>query len=256
MSDQDSKAGPGLQFDRAEPISPQAAPACATCRRSIELQYFEAAGHVLCPACAAQHTRDPGWGGALRAGLYGAGAALAGTIAWFLIMKLTKSEFGLLAIGVGLLVGIAVRKGARGAGGWKYQALAMGLTYLSITTSYVPLIVGQMQEQQHVGKDAAGKPGVVNAGNGEATAQPPQAPAGAASGEKPAGVGSILFALVLLLGIAVASPFLAGASNFMGIVIIGIALYEAWKINKRIVVSGPFEISPAVAVAPAVAEIV
>jgi hypothetical protein len=44
-------------------------------------------------------------------------------------------------------------------------------------------------------------------------------------------------------------PFLAGAQNIMGIVIIGIGLYEAWKINKRRIVSvtGPHAIGTQVA---------
>ena len=44
-----------------------------------------------------------------------------------------------------------------------------------------------------------------------------------------------------MFGIAFASPFLSGASNIIGILIIGIALYEAWKLNKRVPVTGPFQ---------------
>jgi hypothetical protein len=31
----------------------------------------------------------------------------------------------------------------------------------------------------------------------------------------------------------------------MGLIIIAIALYEAWKINKRIPIAGPFRLGPA-----------
>jgi len=44
--------------------------------------------------------------------------------------------------------------------------------------------------------------------------------------------------------LALAAPFLAGASNIMGIIIIGIGLYEAWKFNKRVIVNGPFKLVP------------
>ncbi len=41
------------------------------------------------------------------------------------IAALTGYEFGLIAVLVGLAVGIAVRKGSSGRGGWRYQVLAM-----------------------------------------------------------------------------------------------------------------------------------
>ena len=52
---------------------------------------------------------------------------------------MTDSEWGLVGIALGLFVGFAVRKGSGGRGGWRYQALAMALTYLSITASHVPI---------------------------------------------------------------------------------------------------------------------
>jgi hypothetical protein len=49
-----------------------------------------------------------------------------------------------------------------------------------------------------------------------------------------------------LLAFACAAPFLAGAQNLFGLVIIGIGMYEAWKLNKRVplVISGPHAIAP------------
>ena len=37
-------------------------------------------------------------------------------------------------------------------------------------------------------------------------------------------------------------------ANIIGLIIIAIGLYEAWKINKGVPVSGPFRFDPAVAV--------
>ena len=54
-----------------------------------------------------------------------------------------------------------------------------------------------------------------------------------------------MLALGLVLGLAFAAPFLGGTSNIMGILIIGIGLYEAWKINRRVPLSGPFRFGPA-----------
>ena len=107
----------------------------------------------------------------LRALLFGGGAALLGTIAWYAI-KITDSEFGLLGIVVGLFVGVAVRKGARGLGGWKYQALAMVLTYLSITTSYVPILIkaaadAAAQDKKEAATEALGSAAAPKAGPDE-----------------------------------------------------------------------------------------
>ena len=57
--------------------------------------------------------------------------------------------------------------------------------------------------------------------------------------------------VVLIAGVALIAPFLAGAQNFMGILIIGFALYQAWKMNKRptLAVTGPFRVSAPEAVA-------
>src|SRR4029078_3001781 len=99
-----------------------------------------------------------------RALALGGAAALLGTIVWFAIIKLTNREFGLLAIGIGLLVGFAVRKGSRALGGWKYQVLAMVLTYASITASYVPLVLkgvadaGQKDNEPQTAKQSDDQP--------------------------------------------------------------------------------------------------
>ena len=71
----------------------------------------------------------------------GIGVGLAGTIVYWAILAATGYEFGLIAIVVGFAVGKAVHWGSRGRGGWAYQTLAIGLTYLAIVSAYVPMIV-------------------------------------------------------------------------------------------------------------------
>ncbi len=61
------------------------------------------------------------------------------------MLKLTGYEFGLIAILVGYAVGIAVRRGSSGRGGWPYQLLAVGLTYASIVGSYLPLVFAEVR---------------------------------------------------------------------------------------------------------------
>jgi hypothetical protein len=229
-----------LQFDKAE-VAFSGLRVCASCSRRFDREYFEAGGKFICPACAGSVADDRA-GHLLRAALFGAGAALVGTLVWFLVIKLSGSEFGLIAIAVGLFVGFAVRYGARGRGGARYQALAMALTYFSITASYVPLVIEGMAANADTSEDAASKR-AEPAGRGEAPSVPATAPAGPAGTQRAAAGGVVL--LLLIFGFALASPFLGGFSNIMGIIIIGIALYEAWKLNKRVLVSGPYQISAA-----------
>jgi hypothetical protein len=52
--------------------------------------------------------------------------------------------------------------------------------------------------------------------------------------------------------IACIAPFAAGAQNIVGLIIIGIGVYQAWKLNKRqpLVITGPHALaSPASAIA-------
>ena len=251
--EQPSAGDEPLQFDKAE-VAFSGLRVCASCQGRFDREYFEAGGKFICPACAGI-LADDRTAYLLRAALFGAGAALVGTLVWFLVIKLSGSEFGLIAIAVGLFVGFAVRYGARGRGGARYQALAMALTYFSITASYVPLVIEGMGGSDGAGdgahgpsKDAAtGSAAPALTGERAPLAVPtepaaaPLAPAGAHR----ASAGSVAVALLLVFGIALASPFLAGFSNIMGILIIGIALYEAWKLNKRIVVTGPYQMSAA-----------
>jgi len=207
-----STGGSDIQFDRADLLTPDASPRiCAGCRAVIHATYYTSGGRLICTNCAdrilATKPPEPGTKGLLRAGLYGAGAALLGTIVYFAVLALSGYEIGLIAVGVGWLVGKAVRKGGNGCGGWKLQALAVGLTYCSIVGSYVPLAMRTIVARQSQSVTAAAD-----------------------------GLGTLL-----LFGYALAAPFLAGYRNILGLFIIGLGLYEAWRLNRRpqLVLSGP-----------------
>ena len=115
---------------------------------------------------------------------------------------------------------------------------------VSITGAYVPLVLKVLAEASAESSTTI-KPSL--AAKDDATAEAPAPAAGAdkkAPEEKP-GAGSVLLAVGLIFGLAFAAPFMSGASNIMGIIIIGIGLYEAWKLNRRIPLSGPFRFGPA-----------
>ncbi|HEX6274345.1 MAG TPA: hypothetical protein VFZ53_14990 [Polyangiaceae bacterium] len=232
-------AGSELQFDKVEHASPGASRTCPICQKIVSDEYYEVNGNVICPSCA--HDLAGGKGGAplLRAALFGGGAAVVSTLGWYLIIKATDREWGLVAIAVGFFVGMAVRRGSRVGGGFRYQALAMALTYSSITVSHVPWVIdGFRQAEAERTAPAAGQ----GRPDGEASRKVEGVP------EEPPSLGNFVFAWIFVLGVAMVSPFLAGVDGIMGLIIIGIALYEAWKLNRQVLVNGPFRLSTVPAV--------
>ncbi|HEX2223383.1 MAG TPA: hypothetical protein VHN15_04160, partial [Thermoanaerobaculia bacterium] len=73
---------------------------------------------------------------------------------------MTGYEVGLISILVGFLVGAGVKKGSGGYGGWKYQTLAVALTYVAICCTYIPMIYTGMKDEA---AKAALEPEVVTA---------------------------------------------------------------------------------------------
>jgi hypothetical protein len=69
----------------------------------------------------------------------------------------------------------------------------------------------------------------------------PAAPAAAPAAPKLPGALLVVIAFALLFVLAFVAPFLAGLQNPIGLLIIGIGLYEAWKMNKRprLEITGP-----------------
>ena len=223
-----------LQFEKVELTSPTASRACPICQKVISDEYYEVAGNAICSSCAG--SLGQGGGGSLARGFaFGAGAALVSSVIWYLIIKQWRVELGIIAIAVGVFVGIAVRNGARGAGGWRYQALAMTLTYFAIAGSQVPFVIDGLRQAQAEEQAKAGTPTATT------TDEKPAAAASKLSAEAPS-LGAYLVAWAFVLGIALVSPFFGGVQSIMGLVILGIALYEAWKFNRRVPVNGPFRL--------------
>jgi len=272
-----------MQFERADYGTPKIPTlTCASCGKTIDEFYFEINAKTFCMECKrrleAQHK-----GGRvkrfLKALLAGSVAAVLGFGIYYGIMKATGYEFGLVAIVVGLMVGAAVRWGSGGLGGWPYQILAMFLTYNAIVLTYVPLAFSELKNdfkakpaaQQESAQpltqvspdttasaaatpqDATPVATDTTLASANATPVDPSAtPAAAApvttadSEDNQIGFGKFILACGALLLLAYALPFLAGISNILGLVILAIGLYEAWKINKgtRIVISGPYRAGP------------
>jgi len=247
-----------LGFERAEYATGAAAatPSCGFCRQGIASVYFQIDDAVACPRCRAAIVRKreagSGLGRLLRATLYGSLAGAAGAVVWYGVRTLTGYEVGLIGLAVGLMVGAAVRAGSAGRGGWRYQALAMALTYVSIVSTYVPMIVaGFVQVAKETEPAAAPREAAATSGIPTEAApiiEAAAAPAAGAPSSKPATGGQLALAVALfvalVLAFALAVPFLGGLQNVIGLVIIAIALYEAWKMNRRapFVVTGPHRV--------------
>lgn len=256
----DSTVGPPndtLQFDA--PLE-GAAVTCSRCATTIRDQYFETSGAVVCASCRrALESRAAGEGTAagraVRASLFGLGAAIGGSILYYGISALTNMEFGLVAIAVGWLVGRAVHAGARGAGGKRYQLLAVALTYMSIGSSYLPFLFREATQQQA----EASAPSIATQADSLAAAptrplaptEPAAPPAVRVDSVKvrlaaePMGIGkALLGVLVIAAVLPVASNLSDMPSGLIGLLIIAIGLHQAWRLNRREtpVFTGPFAV--------------
>ena len=271
----------GLQFDRPEYISGQPEHGnCAICSQPLLDYYYTLNDKVLCPGCReraeALEVGGSGFRRFARAFVFGSAAAALGSVIHYAIMKATGYELALITILIGYMVGMAVKKGCNARGGWVYQLLAVLLTYVAIVSTYIPTIIQGVRDQNdkdHPGKveKRAKKARKTDPGKGagtdeelskqvaEETKQFEQDKAdktpsvGVADdpkgefkdGSLAARFGIAALALIFLLILAMAIPVIAGFSSPILLLIIIFGLWEAWKINRRLVLAfgGPFHVS-------------
>lgn len=235
-----------LQFETAEGIEPGQA-TCSSCGTALRHEYHEVCGNAVCFSCRtraeAAHANDKGWGGFSKALLYGLGAAIVGGIAYWAVFKM-GFQIGIVAIGVGWLVAKAIMKAINERGGRKFQILAVALTYFAITMSYGALILEEAfkdgtrrAEQVRNRRAQAAEPAAPNSSPKDPSQLPLADPP--VSTEPPSAIGLGMILLVLL-----ASPFLAGFDNIIGIAIIAFGLWEAWRQTRErpFWTGGPFEL--------------
>src|ERR1700761_8702629 len=126
----------GLDFNRADYGGRPESVDCILCSRGLNGEYFDVEGSRVCHRCAERaRTISPGHSMAAfwRSVITGAlAAALAGTI-YFLLFRATHGSWMVFAgVGVGYLVGYAMRLGSGGVGGRRYQVMAALLTYIAV----------------------------------------------------------------------------------------------------------------------------
>jgi hypothetical protein len=215
----------GLSFDKAKFEGSPSSMTCAFCQKELFGAYYEVNAQNACEECrfSLERSRAEGspFGRALRALLGGGLGGIVGAGIYYGVLALTGYEIGLVAIVVGLLVGFGVRWGSGGVGGRGYQFLAAGITYMAIVSTYVPFFVEEARKQAEATETTT-----------------------AAEPEIEMSAGAVILALAAVIAIVLASPFLAGIQNVLGILIIGFALYEAWRVNAYtpLQIEGPFQI--------------
>jgi hypothetical protein len=237
MSDVDSGTGnQALQFDRVAtdaaisvvPAKPSAT--CGSCQRAIDTVYYQINGITVCEDCrlAAEAAADPplGLGPLLTAALFGAGAGLVGAAIYYGVIALARLEIGIVAILIGYMVGYAVRRGAGGRGGRRFQFLAVALTYGSVALAYTPLAIqGAMDEGE---QDKT----VISTSTSEPESES----------------GGLLVAIVYLVGFAAILPVLvifgSMPSGLISAAIIFFGMRQAWTLTgaPTLVVQGPYRV--------------
>lgn len=195
-----------LDFEKAEFDAPSA-PTCAGCQRPITDGYYTLGPQLVCPDCRlrAAESRPPG--NALARVF---GAVLLGTLAAAAGCGLWMVVTELTGYEIGLIaiaVGFLVGRAVH-VGSRRTGGLVYQL--LAVFLTYTAIVMTYVP----------------------ALAQ--------ADGEELSIVGACLIAIPL----AYAVPFLLGFENAIGILIIGFAVWQAWKMNASTVLDwqGPFRL--------------
>ena len=252
-----------LQFDEAEfSAEPPAAkmPTCASCQQPIPDAYFEVAGKVVCGDCRerieAAYRSGSGLVRFMKASVFGLGAAFAGGLIYYITVRVTGLNIGLIAILVGIIVGQAVRSGSGNRGGLAYQFLAVFLTYSAIVAMNAPLVIEELMKVDPAELEAADPaPPMKDAGKAVAPAKaaapaaPAQAPPQAA---EPVGPLAILAFLGGLIVFFYKVPFYEVMSAPISGVIYAFGLWQAWRLTMpgQFVINGPFKVGERGSLAP------
>ena len=115
---------------------------CMSCKQMVAPgQYYtykakDGSDLALCGACRTQaessfeaETKDLRMFGAV---LFGVGAGAVGAAIWYFIVAAAGVSIGYMALGLGYLIGFAVRIGAGGKRGFPLQALSAGIALVSL----------------------------------------------------------------------------------------------------------------------------
>jgi hypothetical protein len=271
MTNNPSTGAGARPLDFGSPLTPTSdrQAACANCTAALRSTYHMLGEHMICGKCRAGFEGTlVGGSGANRFGralLFGTGAAAVGAAIYYAILATTGYSIGLLAILVGYMVGRAVNVGSHRKGGRKYQLLAAFLTYFAMSSTYIVDGVRQIDDEvrKPVGTSEATTDTIIDddspapsAGGAvrpeSITTSGDSSAAGMAGIARPSGARgrydgkNVAFALTALVAVVLVAPIIAGFSSPILLLILGFGVYQAWKMNRGVVLalSGPFQLKP------------
>jgi hypothetical protein len=232
------EAGGDLNFERATYTQPEAGPPCASCNGPLADEYWEFSSRPICGNCKGQIAAvlDASRSRAtfVRAILFGGATAFACGIA-YAIYAHHYGPWGLITVGIAFVIAKVLRKTSGGAGGRRYQVLAVTLTYLASAMGYAPAVLAGFKSST----EAA--PAKTSGTAAPTTAAPATAPVEPGDSEGP-GTLRLLATAGIILAYMLAAPFLAATEAPIGLLIIGFGLWEAWKLTGGVplVLGGPY----------------
>jgi hypothetical protein len=269
--DESSSSGDDLQFDRVESSSGESNTAttvvCSSCQTEVRTAYFNVNGAPTCGRCKVavemRESAGRGWGSFFKSGALGLLAAIAGAILYYAIIAITELEIGLVAIVIGFMVGWAIRKGAGGNGGRRFQVLALSLTYFAVGLAYSPIAVKNFVEGMNQKTSATDSTASPNAADSlrvetavlEDSLKSVEAPLTATSTDSLStvdggvGAGLILIGLlgvfVFILALPVIVVFGSLPGGLISALIIGFGMHQAWRMTgaRKSEITGPFKVS-------------
>jgi hypothetical protein len=231
------------QFATAEYTADTPALKCAACKEAIGGSYFQVKGAPVCPGCAekirAQIPQDT-HAAFIRALALGIAGALVGLALYVIFALSTGLVIGWASVAVGYLVGKAMHLGSRGAGGRRYQIVAVLLTYLAVSMSAVPIAIEQSRQHQAQGQSAeTAAQHRAQGQSGEAVVRP----------RAHVGYGK---AIATLAWVGIASPILElqdPVNGLLGLIILFVGLRFAWQFtaSRWAKISGPYSVAVAAA---------
>jgi hypothetical protein len=238
----ESLTNPTPQFGTAEYVAKPGADQCRSCSQPVGATYYRVNGVTTCENCAKQleGARPKDCRRAfIRALVFGAGGALLGLALYATFEIATGWIIGYISLAVGYIVAKAMMMGSEGIGGKRYQITAAVLTYVAVSLAAVPVIFWQVGKSHETG-------GSSRVERSASHADAPGGPTELHGDTTPGNPGmTFLKAIVILLGIGLASPFLALSDPFsgaIGLFILFIGIKIAWKMTagKPIEILGPY----------------
>jgi uncharacterized protein (DUF983 family) len=215
------------QFATAEYSSQASTAMCKSCGRPIIGAQYRVNGVPVCASCVQRikaRLPDDTHSAFVRGVVFGVGGAILGLAVYVVFAIATGLIAGLVSLAVGFIVGKAIAMGSGGAGGRRYQVVAVLLTYMAVSLAAVPIAISQHNHQKSVQQAA-------QTGDSATASAPKMSP---------------MRAIGVLTLIGLASPFLALSDpmhGLIGLVILFVGIRIAWRMTaaRPVNIVGPID---------------